>query len=59
MERAEALGSRRKRGKAIREASMYRVTPFVILDDTDETNFKLTTVYKDLLDRAGVKHFES
>ena len=59
LERAEALGSRRKRRKAVREASMFRVAPFVTLDDTDETNFKLTSMYRTLLDKAGVKHFES
>ena len=59
VERAETLGSRRKRRKAVREASMFRVAPFVTLDDTDETNFKLTGMYTTLLDKAGVKHFES
>ena len=58
VERAETLGSRRKRRRTIREASMYRVAPFVVFDDTDETNFKLTNVYRDLLEKAGVKHFE-
>ena len=59
VERAETLGSRRKRRKAVREASMFRVAPFVIIDDTDETHFKLKDMYKTLLDKAGVKHFES
>ena len=57
--RAEFHGSRRQRRKAVREASLYRVAPFVIIDEENETNFKLIDSYRKVLDMAEVKHFEA